>query len=1020
MQAHNHSNPKPVPQYLRCFIERIETAQRSNSSEGNSSIQNLNIAKNKSSSEAQAIWEIERPYGGYCFVFDTETTIDSRQALRFGVYAIYGIEADTRIWLNRNGKLNREALDKLVKSGVFYNPNEISDNELSIIKNFAAIHQLEVFEKDDFIIKIFYPWVYTREALCIGHNLPFDLSRLATGWGEAKDKFYGGFWLTLCACRHDDSCFDHAPVRIKSLGGKKALFDFRTLRKPSKKVNHYRGRFLDTATFGKALLGPGDTSLTGMGKRFKAQVLKIEADIGHGKIITEEYLRYAVQDVQATWVLYQAEREAYRKHGLSRDPWKIFSEASMGKAYLSDLGIPPFLQKHKDFPKDAIGKAMTAYYGGRTEVRIRLKPTEVIYTDFTSEYPTVNALMNIQQLLLAEKITVEPCLEEAQSLLKELTLENLLKKENWPKLRCFVKVMPDGDLLPVRTTYGEQSAATNIGLNHVTSHLEVWYSLADVLASKLLTGKTAQVIDAFKLVPEGRIGTKQWKLFDDERFSIDLATDDLFARVIEMRADIKKQIKNYQVDSSEALYLDGLQQALKLIANSTSYGVLVEINPDDSEKKNIPVQIYTDQCTQGKTKSIEEPGLYFMGPCGALIPAAGRLLLAMTEKLATDRGIDYVLCDTDSMAFARPKSMNRESFRNKIQEICDCFKGLSPYRNVSEILKIEDANYFNNRPEPLFCIAISAKRYALYNRIDSGYRIRKFSSHGTGGWMKPADSESRAPEPCENVYKLGGHRWMYDLWYHAITEIENGNRRVSLTDLSFLSEPALTRVTISTAQLLKRFKNIPEIRPFSFMVMLPSLTQFELLGRSQSHFETIAESSIEKVENIQPYNPLELEGIAFYAPFGKSYQDIQNQIRRMDNNELIAIDHKTLAECVADYFSHGEAKAANPKGIGRLERQYLQIIEHIFIGKETNRIKDDISEESEGIIELEDAAEYGRCGLAELLKLKSMKEWVKLTGIPRRTLYDIQNGAQPSWETKIKIKGAMTKITKVFIKKSRI
>lgn len=997
----NNSKIELVAQYLRCYIEKIDISTEDSEKNGFSAIQNKKIPK--LSAEAKAIWEIGRPYEGYCFVFDTETTTDNRQALRFGAYAIYGIEPEERIWFHRQDKLTREDLDRQVEVGMFYNPEEFSSDEISLMHQFAELKNLKLYEKDDFIRKVFYPWVYIRQALCIGHNLPFDLSRLATRWGEAKGKFYGGFWLTLCNCRHDDSCFDHPPVRTKSLGSKKALIDFRTQHKPSRKINRYRGRFLDTSTFGKALLGPGDISLAGMGKRFKARVFKMDGEVDHGETITEQYLQYAIQDLEATWALYQAEREVYRQHGLSKEPWKIFSEASIGKAYLKDLGIPSFLKQHADFPKDAIGKAMTAYYGGRTEVRIRLQPREVIYTDFTSEYPTVNALMNIQELLLAEKVTVELCLIEAVCLLNDLTLNDLLQKQTWPLLRCFVKIIPDGDLLPIRTRYGKQSAATNIGLNYAYSHLPVWYCLADVLASKLLTGKTPKIIDAFKLVPEGRIKTRQWKLFGDERFSIDLDKDDLFARVIEMRADIKKQMDGLSKNSHDYLYLDGLQQALKLIANSTSYGVLVEINPDDSESKNISVHIYTDQCLKGETKAIEEPGPYFMGPCGALIPAAGRLLLAMTETIAADQGIDYVLCDTDSMAFARPENMDRETFRLKIQEICDSFKMLSPYRNVSEILKIEDINYFNKQSKPLFCIAISAKRYALYNRTDNGYRIRKFSSHGTGGWMKPAKYESTTPEPCDNVYKLGGHRWMYDLWYHAIAEIKKGKTRVSLNNLPFLSEPALTKVTVSTTQLLKRFKSIPDMRPFSFMVMLPSLNQFELLSRSTNYLEMLADSILLNGENIQPFNPVVLRDVSFYAPFGKSYPDIQAKIKRMDNNESIRIEHKTLAECVINYFSHGEAKAANPKGIGRLERQNIQVYEQIFIGKETNRIKDDISEESEGIVEYEDAVEYGRSGLADLLKQYPMKKLVKLTGIPKQTLYDIRNGAKPTHETRRKI-----------------
>jgi hypothetical protein len=1006
MKIKNHISPKPVSQYLRCFIEKIDTTE--NSTSGNNRITKTNPTHKKLSIDAAAIWEIGRPYDGYSLVFDTETTTDNRQALRFGVYAIYGIDSDTRIWLHRKDQLTREALDKKIEVGIFYNQDEISNEELSKLQQFACTHNLKMHEKAEFIRQVFYPWVYQRKALCIGHNLPFDLSRLATCWGEAKSKFFGGFWLTLCNCRNDDSCFDHPPIRIKSLGGKKALFDFRSQRKPSGKVNRYRGKFLDTTTFGSALLGPGDPSLSGMGKRFKARILKMEGDVDHGGPLNETYLRYALQDVEATWSLYQAQRDVYRQHGLTKEPWKIFSEASIGKAYLADLGILPFLKQHAEFPRTAIGRAMMAYYGGRTEVRIRLQPTEVIYTDFTSEYPTVNALMDIQALLLAEKIDVQTCLGEAQHLLATLTVDDLLMKKTWPLLRCFVKIIPNCDLLPIRTTYGERSAATNIGLNYAHSELPMWYCVADVLASKLLTGKTPMIIDAFKLVPQGHIKTNVWKLFGDENFSIDLEKDDMFTRVIEMRADIKQKMEKLAKDDPEFLYMDGLQQALKLIANSTSYGVLVEINPDDSLDRPVPVRVYTDECKNQKTKALEEPGPYFMGPCGALIPAAGRLLLAMAEKLAADRGIDYALCDTDSMAFARPEGLSRDAFHAKVKEICDCFKSLSPYKNVSDLLKIEDVNYFNGQSEPLFCIGISAKRYALYDRTDTGYRIRKFSSHGTGGWMKPEDYESETPEPCENVYKLGGHRWMYDLWYSAIRQIEQRKARVSIYDLPFLSEPALTRVTVSTAQLFKRFKDIAGIRPFSFMTMLPSLNQVELLGRLDKNFNVFEMEAPSDLR--RNFDLFELKSVAFYAPYGISFNAIREQIRRMDNNELVTIDHRTLAECVVGYFSHPEAKAGNSKGIGRLERQHLRIIEHVFIGKETHRIKDDISEASEGIIDYEEAVEYSRCGLAQLLKQRPIKEWVKLTGIPRRTLYDVIDGAKPSLETRAIILNAFHKV----------
>jgi hypothetical protein len=55
-----------------------------------------------------------------------------------------------------------------------------------------------------------------------------------------------------------------------------------------------------------------------------------------------------------------------------------------------------------------------------------------------------------------------------------------------------------------------------------------------------------------------------------------------------------------------------------------------------------------------------------------LIPAGGRLLLAIGERLAADRGLVSVFDDTDSMAFADyHKVYSRQEFREKVREITD-------------------------------------------------------------------------------------------------------------------------------------------------------------------------------------------------------------------------------------------------------------------------------------------------------------------------------------------------------------
>src|SRR5262249_7623078 len=64
----------------------------------------------------------------------------------------------------------------------------------------------------------------------------------------------------------------------------------------------------------------------------------------------------------------------------------------------------PFLEQNPDFDPKIIGCFMEALYGGQSEVRIRHKPVEGLHADFKSQFTTANALMGIQELLIANKI----------------------------------------------------------------------------------------------------------------------------------------------------------------------------------------------------------------------------------------------------------------------------------------------------------------------------------------------------------------------------------------------------------------------------------------------------------------------------------------------------------------------------------------------------------------------------------------------------------------------------------------
>ena len=243
---------------------------------------------------------------------------------------------------------------------------------------------MDVLPVREFVDKIFYPYAYRMRCEVIGFNLPFDLSRLAIAYGIAR-KSDDAFSFQLS----DDK--RNPRIRIQSIDQKRSFISFATpLRKKSdKKYKSYKGYFVDLKTFTFALTDRSH-SLDSACKDFGAS-RKLHTE-EHGKI-TEEYIDYNIQDVRSTADLYDKALDRYRMFNLKDNPNKLYSPASIGKAYLEKMNIYPFLDQDPDFPKDILGYAMSSYYGGRTEVRIRNRLIPITYLDFTSMYPTVYSLL---------------------------------------------------------------------------------------------------------------------------------------------------------------------------------------------------------------------------------------------------------------------------------------------------------------------------------------------------------------------------------------------------------------------------------------------------------------------------------------------------------------------------------------------------------------------------------------------------------------------------------------------------
>ena len=73
--------------------------------------------------------------------------------------------------------------------------------------------------------------------------------------------------------------------------------------------------------------------------------------------------------------LYEALIDEFDLHPIDLEPERAYSPASLSKAYLAAMGITPLLERHPDFPREVLGYAMAAFFGGRAECRIRRVPS---------------------------------------------------------------------------------------------------------------------------------------------------------------------------------------------------------------------------------------------------------------------------------------------------------------------------------------------------------------------------------------------------------------------------------------------------------------------------------------------------------------------------------------------------------------------------------------------------------------------------------------------------------------------
>ena len=452
-------------------------------------------------------------------------------------------------------------------------------------------------------------------------------------------------------------------------------------------------------------------------------------------------------------------------------------------------------------------------------------------------YPTVCTLMGLWRFVIAKGFTWTDATEEAIALLERADLDTLLTRDFWKTLSILVKVEADDDLFPVRAPYNGQTRS--IGLNPLFCDKPLWFTLADVITALMSSDdparrKMPKVLEAIRFEPlEPQDDLKPIKLQGLSDHEINPLEQDFFREVILLRGKVQSQTKK-ESNPLRRQQLEGKSQNLKLIANSTSYGIFAEVNPTPYDRLQ-EVLCYGPAAEpfNEQTKNVEKPGTYFHPLLATLITGAARLMLGIAERLAVNAGLDWAFCDTDSLAIAGPEGMSEAVLLKKVERIRAELAKLDPYGDGKDLLKLEDANFDPADGKTLIklcCLAISAKRYVLFYLDEDGKPvICKASAHGLGHLRVPyedRDAPAHLPKPQLLLKDIGVDRWQHDLWLKIIEAALAGHPdRVDLSDLPNIDEPAVSRYATATPELLKRFEAFNEgkdwneqVKPFNFFV----------------------------------------------------------------------------------------------------------------------------------------------------------------------------------------------------------
>ncbi len=231
---------------------------------------------------------LPRAFGQRCLIFDTETRDEPAQRLLFGSYQ-----------LRDEGEIVPNGIGLIIGGSC-------TKRQRHTLSSFANDYGLELMTRDAFAA-LYLAEVWEIGTTDITFNAPFDHAKIACEWAKGSGRHKRAFTFRISRDTYKPR------LRIEALDSRKQFMALTSSVKKQARNGWHKGYFVDVHTLVSALTDESHT-LESACALYKTPTRK-HAAVRHG-VINRKYIKYNLEDVQATYEVYMAALRDFEGLGL--------------------------------------------------------------------------------------------------------------------------------------------------------------------------------------------------------------------------------------------------------------------------------------------------------------------------------------------------------------------------------------------------------------------------------------------------------------------------------------------------------------------------------------------------------------------------------------------------------------------------------------------------------------------------------------------------------------------------------